>query len=317
MTVTAAETRDPVRHGRRRWLAPLLAVVVCAVAAYLVYRLVRQYDLAEVATALQSVPTLRFLTALGFAACSYLCLTGFDALGVRYAGKSLAYPKIALTSFVSLSLGHNIGLSALSSGAVRYRFYSRWGLELDHVAKIVLFSGLTVGLGLATLGGGALILQPDLAGDIAGLSRGYALATGIGLLFVVGLYLTLCGLVRGRLHIRRWTLKLPPLRLAVPQVLIGTVNFACVAACLHQALLGVAEIEYLRVVSVYVIANGAVVISHVPGGLGVLESVVLLLLPQANVLAALVVFRIVYFLVPLALGSVALALTEIVKRRRS
>ena len=110
---------------------------------------------------------------------------------------------------------------------------------------------------------------------------------------------------------------MPPLRLAIGQVMIGSINFAFVAACLHQALAAVADVAYLGVASVYVIANATALVSHVPGGLGVIESVVMYLLPQKDLIGPLLVFRFVYFLVPLGLGSILLAVTELFYRRRS
>lgn len=106
----------------RKLLWRLALVVVLCLAAFLLYRALSQYSFEEIVASLRTIPLSRLLLALFFAFCSYLCLTGFDALGVRYAGKPLPYWKTALTSFVSLSIGHNIGVAALSSGAVRYRF---------------------------------------------------------------------------------------------------------------------------------------------------------------------------------------------------
>ncbi|MGO7859663.1 UPF0104 family protein, partial [Rhizobium ruizarguesonis] len=88
----------------------------------------------------------------------------FDVLAIRSLGKSLPYSRIALASFIILSLGHNIGFAGLISGAFLYRFYSRWGLTAEDVAKIILFFGVTVGLGLITLGGLAMIVNPGEAG---------------------------------------------------------------------------------------------------------------------------------------------------------
>jgi uncharacterized membrane protein YbhN (UPF0104 family) len=116
---------------------------------------------------------------------------------------------------------------------------------------------------------------------------------------------------------RRWSLPMPSLRIAAGQIAAGTLNFACVAACLHQALLGAAEVPYLSVATVYVLATVATLITHVPGGLGVIESVVLYLLPQGQLIGAVLVFRFVYFLVPLALGSLLFALTELKLRAAS
>jgi uncharacterized membrane protein YbhN (UPF0104 family) len=126
----------------------------------------------------------------------------------------------------------------------------------------------------------------------------------------------LAALVRRPLRLRHWTFTLPGLRLALGQAVVGTVNFTLVAACLHQVLAAVAEVSYPAVASAYAIANATALVAHVPGGLGVIKGVVLLLLPRAEIFGALVVFRFVYFLVPLALGSIVFAITEIVFRRR-
>jgi glycosyltransferase 2 family protein len=295
----------------------LIAAAAIGLAAFLLYRTLSRYSLDQLVEAVSAVPVPRLLGAAGFAAASYLCLTCFDYLALRYVGKPLPYPKAALASFTALSLGHNIGLAALSSGAVRYRFYSRWGLSTGEVAKVIVFCGITVGLGLLVLGGAALLLRSGLAVEITGLSLPIVIILGIGCLTVPAIYLILAAFVRKTLRIRRWSLEMPPLRLALGQVLIGSINFAFVAACLHQALAAVAEVAYLGVASVYVIANATALVSHVPGGLGVIESVVMYLLPQKDLIGPLLVFRFVYFLVPLGLGSILFAVTELFYRRRN
>jgi uncharacterized membrane protein YbhN (UPF0104 family) len=229
----------------------------------------------------------------------------------------LPYPQAALASFTALSLGHNIGLAALSSGAFRYRFYSRWGLKAGEVAKVILFCGVTVGLGLLVLGGTALLLRSGLAVEITGLSRPMVIALGVLCLAGPTLYLILAAVLRQPLRIWRWSLEMPSLRLAMAQVLVGSMNFAFVAACLRQALAAVAEVAYLGVASVYVIANATALVSHVPGGLGVIESVVMYLLPERDLIGPLLVFRFVYFLAPLGLGGLLFLVTELIYRRRS
>ena len=295
----------------------LIAAAAIGLAAFLLYRTLSRYSLDQLVEAVSAVPVPRLLGAAGFAAASYLCLTCFDYLALRYVGKPLPYPKAALASFTALSLGHNIGLAALSSGAVRYRFYSRWGLSTGEVAKVIVFCGITVGLGLLVLGGAALLLRSGLAVEITGLSLPIVIILGIGCLTVPAIYLILAAFVRKTLRIRRWSLEMPPLPLAAGQVLIGSINFAFVAACLHQALAAVAEVAYLGVASVYVIANATALVSHVPGGLGVIESVVMYLLPEKDLIGPLLVFRFVYFLVPLGLGSILFAVTELFYRRRN
>ena len=266
-------------RNNRRWLKPLAAALVLGLAAFLLYRTLSRYDFDELFASVKSIPLSRLGTALLFAAASYFCLTLFDFLALRYVGHPLPYRKAALASFISLSLGHNIGFAALSSGAVRYRFYSRWGLDAEAVGKLILFCGVTVGLGLIALGGMALVLRSELAAEIIGLSRAAVLALGALCLAVPLAYLALAVWVTRPLTIRGWSFAMPGLRIAAAQIVVGTVNFACVAACLHQVLLGVEEIPYLSVATVYVAANLASLVSHVPGGLGVIEAVVVHLLP--------------------------------------
>jgi uncharacterized membrane protein YbhN (UPF0104 family) len=294
---------------------PFVAVGIVALAAFLLYRTLSRYSLDQLIASVRAVPLARLASAGAFAAASYLCLTGFDWLALRYAGRPLPYRKAALASFTSLSLGHNIGFAALSSGAVRYRFYTRWGLETGEVAKIIVFCGLTVGLGLMVLGGFALLVRSDLAVEITGLSRGVVIGLGILCFAAAGAYVALAAFVRGSICVWGVIVEMPSVRLALAQLVIGPVNFACVAACLHQTLAAVASVPYLGVASVYVIANVTSLITHVPGGLGVIESVVTYLLPGENVIGALIVFRFVYFLVPLALGSILFVATEVLLRR--
>jgi len=280
-----------------------------------VYRSLARYSLDEILLAARSIPAVNLASALAFVAASYLCLTGFDWLAVRYAGHPLSYPRTMLASFTSLSIGHNVGMAAFSSGAVRYRFYSRWGLSAEQVARVIVFCGATVGLGLATLAGLALLAAPS---DVALLGLGRPAIVAVAFLCLLGpvAYLLVCWRVRRPLLLHKWRLEPPPLTLAMAQILVGTVNFACVAACIHQLLRALGEVTYIQVASAYVAANLATLVSHVPGGLGVLEATMLGILPGATSIGALVAFRVLYFFVPLMIGVLMLLVSEAYFRRR-
>lgn len=294
----------------RKRLVNLLVVVALALALWLIYRSVSRYSPGEIAQSLSVIPLQHLAIAIAFTALSYACLTGFDALGLIYAGKPLPYRRAALTSFVSLSIGHNVGLSALSSGAIRYRFYSRWGLRAEDVAKVVLFSGLTVALGLLALCGVSMLASPDSVAKITGMSHGWTLALGLSILLALLIFVTICFIFRRPLKIWRWTFTLPSARLALAQILLGMLNFSFIAASLQQLILAYQEVSYWDVSTVYAIANGAAVASHVPGGLGVLEATTQFLLPQAATIGAVIAFRAVYFFLPLPLGLVLLGISE-------
>jgi uncharacterized membrane protein YbhN (UPF0104 family) len=298
-----------------RWLPRAIGVAAVALAAFLLYRTLRNYSFDEIISSIAAIPSSRIALALAFAAGSYLCLTGFDWLATRYAGEKIPYHYVALTSFCSLSLGHNIGFAALSSGAIRYRFYSRYGVTVGNVAKIILFCALTVGLGLLLLGGAALMWRPDMARMITGLPERAIVGLALTCFAIPLAYVALAATVRTRVRIRDWSIELPRLPLALAQIVIGPANFACVAACLYHVLASVNDVSYVAVATVYVIGNVTSLITHVPGGLGVIETVVLLLLPTGKYIGALIAFRAIYFLIPLCIGGILFATTELGLRR--
>jgi uncharacterized membrane protein YbhN (UPF0104 family) len=299
----------------RRWLGFAFMVIVTLLAAYLLYRTLSRYDWPELVEAVTSVSRARLLAALGFSALSYLALTGFDWLALRHVGRPLPYRLAALASFTSLSIGHTLGLAALSSGAVRYRYYSRWGLSVDEVAQVIVFCGITVGLGLALLGGAALLITPDIAINALGLGSGVVKLVALAALAFPAGYLVMAAFVRRAIHLRGREIRMPRLGTALAQVAIGSLNYIFVAAALHQAVLSIAEIGYLPVAAAVVSANVATIITHVPGGLGVIETVLVYLLPAGGLIGAILVYRLVYFLIPLCIGLAALGLSELVFSR--
>jgi uncharacterized membrane protein YbhN (UPF0104 family) len=303
------------QSNRFHWVKPVIGVAAVLLAGFLLYRTLSRFTWDEIVASMSAIPAYRIALAALCAAASYLTLTGFDWLALHYVGRRLPYRYVALASFVSLSVGHNIGFAALSSGAIRYRFYSRWGVGFGDIARIIVFCGVTVGLGLAILGGGAFLLRSELAAQITGLSQGIAIAIGIACLAAPAGYVILAATQRKPLCIRNWRLEMPPLRLALGQILIGPVNFALVAGCLYQALAGLGEVSYSAVAAVYVIAIAMSLLAHAPGGLGVIETVVLFLLPQGELIGALIAFRVIYYFVPLCIGGPLFGLCELVFRR--
>jgi glycosyltransferase 2 family protein len=293
-----------------------IAIAAFALAAFLVHRALRQYTLSEILESLSQISLGHLVLGAAFTAGSFLCLTGSDTLAVRYTGSDLAYPKIALASFTSLSIGHTLGFAALSTGAVRYRFYTGWGLSAGDVARIIVFCGVTVGLGLATAGGLASVIRPALVAEIFGLAPAAVAALGVVLLVGVAIYLGLAAFVHRPIRIRNFELPVPSLHLALGQIAVGTADPLLVSAVLYQMLSASAEIGYFPVAAAFATANVAGILSHVPGGLGVIEAVLLALVPGANVIGALVAFRAIYFLIPFVLGGLVLGISEIVRRQR-
>jgi glycosyltransferase 2 family protein len=294
---------------------PLFAFVVFCIAAYLLYHALSAYDRATIVEAIFAIPRPRLALGAFFVAGSYFSLTLFDTLAIRYIGAKLPYRRIALASFTALSIGHTLGVAAASSGAIRYRFYSRWGIGAGDIARIILFCAMTAVLGLNALMGLALLLQANVAAKLLGFSQTGAIAVGAGCLLLTALYLTLAAVLRQPLTIKRWEIPIPPFKLALAQISVGATNFCFVAAALYELLPATVGVGYFAVATVYVLANVATIVSHVPGGLGVLEAVIIHVLPEAFVIGALVVFRFIYFLIPFTIGVVLFVACELAKRR--
>jgi uncharacterized membrane protein YbhN (UPF0104 family) len=312
----AAAAEVQVGNGLRRWLMPALAAAALVLAAVMISRALARTSLEDVVASVRAMPARRVALAGVFAAASYFCLTLFDTIGVRYAGRRVPYPRVALASFVALSLGHTIGFAALSSGTIRFRFYRRWGLGAGDIAAVVLSSAATVALGLATLGGLAFLLEPTRARVMLGLDARIVSALGLAALAIPALALVGAARTRRPLRIAGWRIRLPTLPLAAAQVVAGTLNFAMVAACLHQTLSAAVAVDYPTVASIFAMANLAAIVAHVPGGLGVIEGVTLLMLPGHDLIGPLLVFRFVYYLAPLVLGILLFAVSEMTVRLR-
>jgi uncharacterized membrane protein YbhN (UPF0104 family) len=300
---------------RRLCLVATLAFVGFALAV--LFYLVRQYGWHQIAASLLHIGPRAFALAGLCTAASYLSLTGFDWLGVAYAGGDIPYRRVALASFTSMSIGHTVGFAPFSSGTIRYWYYTEYGLDLRQVGLVVLLSAITVALGETGLTGLALLLQPSVSGDLLHLGPLASRLIGVGCLAVPTAYLLLAARPRREVRFRRIAFQIPDPRTAIAQVLLGLFNYACVAGALYWVLAAEAPIDYGMVATAYIVGNLAVLATHAPGGLGVLEVVLLTLLPGKDTIGPLIAFRVVYFLIPLILGCALFAGIEGWRRRRA
>ncbi len=309
-----AQAKEMPRKGRLLVQGSVMLGVL--LAAFLIYKGLSQYSFHDILQSVAAVPPTNLARAALFTAGSYFCLTLFDWLGLKYVDAPLSYGRAAFVSFVSLSLAHSIGFAGLSSGAIRYRFYQRWGVPGGDVAKLVLLSGVTVGLGLLSLGGAAFVWWPSTAGRLIHFPDAAIRAAGAVLLALPLVYLALSFFVHGRVTIRRWTLEMPRPWIAAAQVVIGTANYLCVAAVLQAALAAAAHARFPEVAAAFVTGNMLTLMTHVPGGLGVIETTIHYLVPsKTDLIGSLIVFRLVYFIVPLMIGLIMFVAAELAFRR--
>jgi uncharacterized membrane protein YbhN (UPF0104 family) len=311
-------SQKSLRSGwEARLFGHITVVLGIALAGYLIYRGVTRYGVAEIVRSVKSVPAASLLETAAYTAGSYLCLTGFEWLGVRYIGRSFSYPRIAFVSFVSLALAHNIGFAGLSSGAIRYRFYGRWQVPAADVVKLVMFSGVTVALGLLALGGTTLALEPESPARLTHLPPLVFRVLGVSCLVAVGAYFALSLKPPEPLRAWHWTLEFPPAWIALAQIVLGSANYLCISAALHAAVRPLSDVGFAQIAGAYITANILTIASHVPGGLGVIEGTVLYLIPaRSSLIGSVIAFRVVYYFIPLALGLLLLGAAELTFRAR-
>lgn len=298
----------PLRHG----LAGGLSLVLFGAALWLLHREVASTSLADVRQAIGQVSITHVLLALAATACSYCALAGYDWLALRHLKKALPIPVVALTSFVATAVGHNFGAAMISGGAVRMRCYTAEGLTATEVAGLAALIGWTFGVGVTFACAMALMLEPLEASLLLGVPPTAARWAGVGLIMLVAFYLLSCQFRRKPITLSSWQFELPSGPMALGQLALAVVDLGCAAAVLYWLLPMDAGVSFGLFLGVYVLALVAGVISHVPGGFGVFETVMLLGLPQVprdGLLAAILTYRAVYYLLPLAVAAAITAVS--------
>ncbi|MGF9691326.1 MULTISPECIES: lysylphosphatidylglycerol synthase transmembrane domain-containing protein [unclassified Rhizobium] len=307
--------------GRKKLFTYGTMIFGFGLAGYLLYVGLSQFTWKEIVDSVRAIPAWNLSLAFFYCAVSYICLTGFDWAGVRYVKNDLPYPKIALASFVALGLGQSIGLAGLSSGAIRYRYYAHWGMSTEDVAKIVLLSGVTVGLGLLVLAGIVMVLNPTDTSAILRIGPSAVMIIGVCCLIAAVGYVALAAFLRTPLKIRGWTFQMPTVPIAIAQIVIGTLNFAVVSACLMELMQATENVSFLKAATAFVMGNIAILVTHAPGGLGVLEVTVRHVMGDQASIGALVAFRVIYFFIPffiaLPISLIGEAVFRAAKRRKA
>ena len=289
-----------------------LLIVVIAGAA--LFRLLRDIDLDEVIAALRAKSMREVVVAGCFVLAGYVTLTLYDFFALRTIGRNtVPYRIAALAGFTSYAIGHNLGATVFTGGAIRFRIYSAWGLSIIDVAKIAFVTGLTFWLGNAFLLGFGMSYAPVAASAVnqlpAWVNRGIGLS---GLMFIVGYLIWL--MPRPRVVGRSdWRIVLPGLRLTVVQIGIGVLDLTVGALAIYMLLPDQPAIDFITLLVIFVTATLLGFLSHAPGSLGVFEAAMLVGLPlfqKEGLLASLLIFRLLYFVFPLFLAALLLSLRE-------
>lgn len=323
MDVVPASAPDrPSATVRRSWWPWLkraagLAFMILVIA--LLASQARSIEWAEVLTALEDYPLSTAWGAVLLAVASFTLYSSFDLLGRHYTGHGLGTRTVMATTFVSYIFNLNLG-SLVGGVAMRYRLYSRLGLKPGVITRIMSISMLTNWMGYVFLAGLVFSLVPPTLPAGWGIQPALLRLGGAVLVGVAAAYAGACMFLGHRqFNVRGHVIELPSARLAGLQLVMGAANWLTMSGIVFILLQH--RVEFPMVVAVLLLAAVAGVITHIPAGLGVLEAVFVAVLshqmPQAEILAALVAYRVIYYIVPLAVAAVAYVLMEIKARKGS
>ncbi|MEO5661620.1 MAG: lysylphosphatidylglycerol synthase domain-containing protein [Polaromonas sp.] len=295
-----------------RWLKRGVTTVFFGLLGYLLVTQARTIEWALVLTALRNYPVTAAWGAVALVAASFVLYSCFDLLGRHYTGHALGTPAVMLLTFVSYAFNLNLG-SWVGGIAFRYRLYSRLGLALGTITRVITFSMLTNWMGYLLLAGLVFGLQPPALPAGWKIDASQLRLIGFALLAVAIAYLGACAFSRQRsFSLRGHDIELPSLRLAGLQLAMGAGNWLLMSGIVFILLQH--RIDFFSVASVLLLAAIAGVITHIPGNLGVLEAVFVALLshrmPLPDLLAGLVAYRVVYYLVPLLIAALIYLVME-------
>lgn len=299
---------------KKEYIWPVVGLVAVAFSAYLLYHQLRDISYDDVVDSLQAIPLDGWLLAALATVGAYVALAGYDRLALSHLRKKISWRFISVASFTAYAIGHNLGASVFSGAVVRYRAYSSQGLSGADVGVMVAFCSFTFALGSLLLGGIVLVIQPSMLNRFnEDIPVWVGLSAGIGMLMLVALYVLGSVLKFRPLKIRKFSLEYPSIRVVWRQLLIGPLELLAAAAIIYFALPSNSNPGYLLILGIFLASFSAALISHAPGGLGVLEVLFLLALPDidpADVIAALLIFRLFYLLIPFALSLIFVVLFE-------
>jgi glycosyltransferase 2 family protein len=300
-------------------LGVVLSVAIILVAAFVLYRILHDIDPDELVDALEATDWRTLGIAGFFVAAGYLTLTFYDLFALRTIGRSeLPYRVAALGSFTSYAVGHNVGASVFSGGAVRYRIYSAWGLSVVEVTKICFVAGLTFWLGNAAMLGLGVLYAPQAAHDFDQLPLWLNRVVAVFILGLLAAYVAWVWIKPRIIGRDGWQVALPGGPFTLLQILIGILDLSCCALAMYWLVPDEPHLGFVTVAVIFVTATLLGFASHAPGGLGVFDATMMVALWQfdkEDLLAGLLLFRLLYYIIPFALSLSILGTRELLLSR--
>jgi len=313
--VTSSIARKITSRLGRSTLSAAISLSILVVALFILYALLRDVDFGKVLAALKAQSLETIAAAGAFVIAGYVTLTFYDFFALRTIGRhKVPYSVAALASFASFTIGHSLGAAVFTGGLIRLRIYSDWGLTVIDVAKIAFVTGMTFWLGNALLLGGATAYAPEAATVVDHLPSWINRAIGLTGLCGIGGYLVWLAPRPRAVGRSGWRIVLPSLRFTLLQIGIGALDLSLVTLAMYALLPPSPAVGFITVLVVFLTATLLGTVSHAPGGLGVIEATMLIGFPQfqrEELLAALLTFRALYFILPLMLATLSLGVREL------
>ncbi len=301
------------------FIGPAIALFLLVASAIVIRSELKSYSAKEVAQSFGAISTFQFQCAIAFTALGYLAMTGYDVLAFRHLKQPLAYRHVATTSFISNAFSNTIGFALLTGGAIRYRRYTRWRISRGAIAQTIAFANFSFWLGLLTIGSTAFLIMP--LPIPAELPLPFSTARPLGILFLTLALAYLIGssVIRRPLVLGKYTFRHPTLSTALKQMTVSSLDWGMAAAVLYT-LVPIGNISYFAFLNIYLLAMAAGAISSVPGGVGVFETVTILLLKDRvsgdAVIASLLAYRVIYYFLPFGLAAVLFVFQEILAKSK-
>jgi phosphatidylglycerol lysyltransferase len=297
----------------------IISAVLFGAAIYVIHIKLRKYHYHDIVRQLLQVPFKVLIFAAVLTICDYLVLTIYDVLALRYIQHRLEYRRIAMASFIGYVFSHNATI--VGGSAARYRIYSAFGISANEVAKLVVFCSLTFWLGFLTISGTAFVLARQDIPEAFHIPFVSVLPVGIIFLTIVIAYIMSTVFRNRPLRLGGWELPIPPLSLSLGQIGISSLDWLLAGSVLYVLLPDTMQITFFKFIVIFLLAQIAGLLSYIPGGLGVFETVILLLLSEfgepSAVMSSLLLYRLIYYIIPLGIASIILAVYEVLSRKEA
>ncbi len=302
------------------WLLAIVAIVMFTLASKSLFHMLHTLDVAQMKSVILATPPLTMFKAVVVVIAAYILLSVYDLIAVRYLNTKIPYPKILNTSLTAFSIGHTLGVSMLSAGAVRFRYYGKYGVESTKIANIILLVSLAFSYGMMTVIGISLVVNPHMLAQLlthiswlGSISPSIFRVIGFIILVFIAASLIFAGKSGRIFALKDWQLQLPPATVLFRLIVLAVIDIALVAYIIHILIPASIQVSYPEIFSAYVQAITVGIISHVPGGLGVFELTMVASLPKIDkttLISVLLLFRILYYFIPFVLGILSFVLHE-------